>query len=343
MRWNSLSEALAALYPDREESRRVAREAGLNAMHIAFSDTAITNWSNILEEAEKRDKVQAIVDIASREYPQRLVELGSLYERWKNSGQAFPNLTEGGALSTSRPFVDRERELEIFVTALASPPQQAASIFLIQDQGGQGKSRLVERYKIYCQVRNFPVAHVDLKNNSRDPLGILDLIQKDLRDYPLSRCATALQAAYGNIASLSPDRQRQQWNISARALFEDLDELTRSPQSKRFVFLFDAFDDGKPETQTWITDHVLRMATPNRLPCLVVVLAGRQVPSPTGEWKQHCCSLALQPLQVKDWIEYARLVNADLSPELIELYYKNKRGDPHQMANMFDGFKPEGA
>lgn len=342
MKWNSLFEALAALYPDREESRRVVRDAGLNAMHIAFSDTALTNWSNILEEAEKRDKVQAIVDIAIRDYPERIEELSALYERWKNSGQAFANLAGDGAVSTSRPIVDRRHELKTFVTALTSPPQQAASIFLIRDQGGQGKSRLLELYKAHCQTRNFPVAHVDLKNNSRDPLGILDLIRKDLRDYPLSRCATALQTAYGKIAGLSPDRQRQQWNISARALFEDLDDLTRPPQSKRFVFLFDTFEHAKPEIRTWITDCILCMATPNRLPCLIVVLAGRQVPNPTGEWESHHHLLSLLPLRLEDWLEYAELVQANLGLEQIERCYARHAHNPLKMAEIIAAFR-EGA
>ena len=339
MKWNSLFEALAALYPDRKESRRVVREAGLNAMHIAFSDTALTNWSNVLEQAEKRNKVQAIVDIAIRDYPERIEELRYLYERWRNSGQSLPNLAGGSTFNISRPIVDRRYELKTFVAALESPPQQAASIFLVQDQGGQGKSRLLELYKAHCHTRDFPVAHVDLKNGSQDPLGILSLIRRDLRDYPLSRCTTALQTAYGNIAGHSPDQQRQQWDISARALFDDLDDLTRSPQSKRFVFLFDTFEHAKLETQRWIADYVLRMATPNRLPCLIVVLAGRQVPNPTGEWESHHRLLSLLPLRLEDWLVYAELVKSNLGLEQIERCYTRYAHEPLKMAEYIAAFR----
>ena len=77
MKWSrtltNLRDMLAGLYPTAEESRRVVVEAGLNPAFVSFSSRAITNWFNVLEEANKRDKVRAIVNVAQKDYPENKV------------------------------------------------------------------------------------------------------------------------------------------------------------------------------------------------------------------------------------------------------------------------------
>ena len=74
MGWNqtliNLRDVLADLYFTVQDSRRVVEEAGLNPAFMAFDNRAINNWQNILREAQKRDKVQSIVDIAHKDYPE---------------------------------------------------------------------------------------------------------------------------------------------------------------------------------------------------------------------------------------------------------------------------------
>jgi hypothetical protein len=65
-----LRKVLAELYPTIQDAQRVVMEAGLDPMYITFSDKAINNWSNILEEAQKRDRVRTIVELAYSEYPE---------------------------------------------------------------------------------------------------------------------------------------------------------------------------------------------------------------------------------------------------------------------------------
>jgi hypothetical protein len=263
------------------------------------------------------------------------------------------------------PIVDRSLELQTFIDSLESPPQQATSILLVEDNSGQGKTRLLELYCEQCRKRQIPVAHVDLKSGSLSPIDILWSARQDLR-LPFPRCDEALkrphftspsfqirdnralgQTSYimpvnVNIAGLSPDEQRQLWAVGAQAFLEDLIELSCSSQS-RFVFLFDTFEKAKPETQTWIADHVLRMATPSRVACLVIVLAGKQVPDPTGEWA-HCCQrLSLQSLQLKDWQEYARLIKSSLSADQIRQLYTKCAGRTLEMANIIDMFADRGS
>lgn len=72
--WNQqltkLNKILANLYPQRDQSIRIVATAGLPQGNIPFKDAALDNWYNILNEANKRDKVNLIVQIASDEYPE---------------------------------------------------------------------------------------------------------------------------------------------------------------------------------------------------------------------------------------------------------------------------------
>ncbi len=74
MQWNAnltnLKDVLANLYPLKEDSIRIIRDAELNPADISFSDRARTNWSNILDEANKRSKVINIISAARRQYPE---------------------------------------------------------------------------------------------------------------------------------------------------------------------------------------------------------------------------------------------------------------------------------
>jgi len=259
------------------------------------------------------------------------------------------------------PVVGRNREIGTFVTSLESPPQQAASILLVEDASGQGKTRLLEIYSGCCREHRIPFAHVDLKGGSLSPLDILWSIQTDLRPFlSLPRCAETLrnphmtspsfsmcdnkalgQTSYTmhntvNLTGLSLDEQKRWWAFGAQAFLEDLLEPERVPSLSRLVLLFDTFEQAKAETKAWIADHVLRMATPNRVSCLVIVVAGRQVPDPTGEWAQCCEMIPLQPLQLGDWLEYARGVKSSVLPEQMRACYAKHGTRPLEMAKIID-------
>lgn len=65
-----LNAALADLYPDIDASRRIVAAAGLQPGAIRFSDAAAVNWFNILTEARRRNRVQALVKIAVADFPE---------------------------------------------------------------------------------------------------------------------------------------------------------------------------------------------------------------------------------------------------------------------------------
>lgn len=73
MAWNSnltnLNYVLAGLYPLPEEARRIVDIAGLPQAFIRFNPAAIDNWHAILNQADRRDKVAAVIDAARRDFP----------------------------------------------------------------------------------------------------------------------------------------------------------------------------------------------------------------------------------------------------------------------------------
>jgi hypothetical protein len=69
----ALNYVLAGLYPFKDESFRIVTEAGDFAMHVAFKDSAIDNWFQILFTANNRGKVKDLVRVALKEHPENSV------------------------------------------------------------------------------------------------------------------------------------------------------------------------------------------------------------------------------------------------------------------------------
>ncbi len=65
----ALAGALAHIYFDQASIRRIVIDSGLDPSHIAFDNRADNSWSDVLREAVLQDRVEAIITIASREYP----------------------------------------------------------------------------------------------------------------------------------------------------------------------------------------------------------------------------------------------------------------------------------
>ncbi len=66
----NLRDILADLYWDKQESRRIVQQAGINPMFISFKESAINNWHAILEYGRQdATSVDAIIDVAISEQP----------------------------------------------------------------------------------------------------------------------------------------------------------------------------------------------------------------------------------------------------------------------------------
>ena len=58
----------AELYPDKASAVRVAEDAGIPIGMVALSDVALDNWHEILKEAQKRDRLAALLAVVEEEY-----------------------------------------------------------------------------------------------------------------------------------------------------------------------------------------------------------------------------------------------------------------------------------
>jgi len=77
MAWNekltALNYVLASLYPLRDESIRIVNEAGLRPAFIRLENKAVDNWHNILDEADKANRILNVIQVARGDYPENVV------------------------------------------------------------------------------------------------------------------------------------------------------------------------------------------------------------------------------------------------------------------------------
>lgn len=73
MAWNqnltNLNYILAGYYPFKADSLPVAKKAGLNILSIGFNDKPVTNWFNIIDQAEKENKIDKLILSALADFP----------------------------------------------------------------------------------------------------------------------------------------------------------------------------------------------------------------------------------------------------------------------------------
>jgi formylglycine-generating enzyme required for sulfatase activity len=64
-----ISETVADLYDDQANARRLARSAGLSLARINLTGAPVVFWLEIVVEAERQGKIEALLESASMEYP----------------------------------------------------------------------------------------------------------------------------------------------------------------------------------------------------------------------------------------------------------------------------------
>jgi len=66
--YKQLRTILVALYPDIDDLRRVARDAGVAVDRVRLEGSAINQWDELLREAVKNQQVADLLDVARQEY-----------------------------------------------------------------------------------------------------------------------------------------------------------------------------------------------------------------------------------------------------------------------------------
>ena len=90
---NDLRDVLAGLYPTEEDARQLVAVAGLNAQHIAFSNKAVNNWTNILLYASNNEQIADVVREAREQFA-RNTALKAAERTWLASRSPQPERVE---------------------------------------------------------------------------------------------------------------------------------------------------------------------------------------------------------------------------------------------------------
>lgn len=70
-----LSYTLASLYYRQEDAYRITLDAGLKPEFIQIGNSAINNWTNIIRDAENKGKIDTLLNVVLRDYPDNKVIL----------------------------------------------------------------------------------------------------------------------------------------------------------------------------------------------------------------------------------------------------------------------------
>jgi tetratricopeptide (TPR) repeat protein len=100
MAWNrglsDLQGALAVLYPSEGDMRRLVNQAELPSTFVDFDGAAIRVWHNILIEAERRGRVQALIENARMEYPENeALQLAAAAYQTGKTGEQLQTVQKG--------------------------------------------------------------------------------------------------------------------------------------------------------------------------------------------------------------------------------------------------------
>lgn len=84
-----LRDLFANLYIDVASSRTIVADAGLAERRIKFSDRAADNWREILDEAERQQRMSVLLAVARRDFPehQPLRQAEQVYQQWRRRGR----------------------------------------------------------------------------------------------------------------------------------------------------------------------------------------------------------------------------------------------------------------
>jgi hypothetical protein len=92
-----LRQALAKLYPDQDDYPRILNSAGIGEEFVKITGKGINDWHAILTEALKRQRLETILALATKEYPNDSPLKGAIesFTKWKeefNIGSDAPTL-----------------------------------------------------------------------------------------------------------------------------------------------------------------------------------------------------------------------------------------------------------
>lgn len=110
----------------------------------------------------------------------------------------------------------------------------------------------------------------------------------------------------------SADEQRFVIRYLTDAFAKDLQNLNQNP----VVLLFDAVERADEYTQAWLIDNLLMQLA--QIDHVRIVLAGRSIPEPAGNYAMNCCSYELSSIHDEEaFILYCNQIGVSLEEQSI--------------------------
>lgn len=234
--------------------------------------------------------------------------------------------------------VDRAEELARFQDMVAGTG--TAHILLIQAEAGMGKSSLLREF--WEQGAGHSRILIDFKSRAHSVESVLGELSSQNRPafqrfYEQLQQLSAGAMVYINrseisqskldikqVAPDSPEQRDMRRLLLTQAFFSDLD--ASNPRRENIVVIFDTYEEASAEVKDWLSGLFLAGAREHRW--LMVVVAGRKIPSLGIGWDDCCLEQTLRPLGPEHVGEYLRKVNLRLSDDVVVAIYQGTKGIP---------------
>lgn len=277
----------------------------------------------LIAECQRQDKIQDLLNVVHNLRPNLQV---------LKENQFIPD--------DGRILVNRRNEIELFKALI--DPTSLRRILLVEAEGGIGKSLLLREFDVICPA-DFIYIPFDLKISN---VGLTRLWLKcgDTLGWSSFPAFTNKINAFSNTdvsPSLEPtsvrlrlaellsnqaeESRRRKLSLLSEGFLSDLGKITNS-----VVITIDAYEYASAELGSWITDKFLPQI--RYFPSLRIIISGRVVPVRSLDWDRFTIYLPLERMPVAHWIEYAKMVKANVSFETIQAFHHVFQGRSLEMA-----------
>ncbi len=277
--------------------------------------------------------------------------------------------------SIARLFVDRIEICDRFEAMLRG--DSSKQIMLIQADGGMGKSWLISKFKHDCsrQSPRVPYTSIDFKDGQiHDFLSIVRTVRDDLGAAHFSEMtqvinevtrfnirldaspsaghaqsvtigdvtASEVNIAGGHIIkdnffNLQVPNESLRADVEARVTKVFLRNLRTLLVNQTAVLFFDTYEKAAETTQRWLISRLLHEIRERNLGNLLVMIAGRQVPSLDVTWKEFTTRPKLTALNSEDVRIYLQ-DKLGLSPGIADAatLFRASQGNPQLLGLLSD-------
>ncbi len=277
------------------------------------------------------------------------------------------------SLTIANQFVDRQEICDSFYNMLS--PGSEKQIMLVKAGGGMGKSWLVGKFKHECSIQSPRVfyTHLDFNDGqAHDYLSIVRRTRDDLGAAHFDGLTQTINAVTGihvnlqvagtasgevatqlgdttgsevnvaggnvikdNFFQIQVDNESLRRDIEARITAMFLADLRAFVEQQPAVFFFDTYEKAPETTRRWIEGNLLYQIREGKLPGVVAVTTGREIPEVDSIWR-HCTTRPkLENLLRNDVAKYLR-EKRGLTDIDIETVYRTSKGNPQLLGVLAD-------